>query len=283
MHGDGENIIGARGVERFGIDTSVFRPANFYHFVAEVLDVGADGFGVLRMYRFTNNNFRAIFYHALGEQHRLAQRGRAVIQRCVRDIESSQQALVRLVFENRLQCSLRDFRLVRRIRRQELGAKQELIDTRRLKMRVGAAAEKREVIDCAFVFRRQLAEPAARLDLRPWARDVEQLLELDVVRDRIKQTIDRIDADDGEHLFDVLFSVGDVSVLRRLGKFQLFPRFFFNVLFVLLGVHQLVHFLGRRQFHANHPAVAVRIGVDQLRLLGQRVIHFNNLARHRRE
>jgi len=166
---------------------------------------------------------------------------------------------MRLIFEDRLQRSLRDFRLIRRVRRQKLGAQQKLIDARRLKVRVRAGAEEREVIDGAFVFRGELAKPAPRFDLRPRTGHIERLFELDFVGDRFEETIDRVDADHGEHLFDVFFGVGDVSVLSGVGHENscrlsvvsclnggdnrqqttdnLFSSFFFNVLFVFLRIH----------------------------------------------
>jgi hypothetical protein len=85
---------------------------------------------------------------------------------------------MRLILENGLQRSLRDFRLVRRVRREELRAQQQLVDARRLVVRVRAAAEKREVIDGALVLRRELAEPAPRFDLGPRARDLQRLRSL---------------------------------------------------------------------------------------------------------
>src|SRR5207302_10249744 len=93
-----------------------------------------------------------------------------------------------------------------------LRAQQQLIDDRRLRVRVGAAAEEREVIDGGLVARRGGAEPTPRLDLRPRAGEVEQFLELHILGDAVEQTVDRIDADRGQHLGDVVRAVGDVAV-----------------------------------------------------------------------
>lgn len=62
------------------------------------------------------------------------------------------------------------------------------------------------------VARGQRPEPAPRLDLRPGAGDVQQAIELDVVRDRVEQAVDGLDADDIEHLANVLACVGDVAM-----------------------------------------------------------------------
>src|SRR5439155_2115080 len=170
-------------------------PSDLDDLDAEVLDVRADGGGVLRMHTLRDDDASLSFADTLREQDRFAQRCRAVVQRSVRDIESRQQTLMRLIFEDRLQRPLRHLGLIWRVRREEFSAQQKLIDARRLVVRVRAAAEKRDVIDSGLVARRERAEPSPRLDLRPRAGDVEQSIELDVFPDRVEQTVDRIDAD----------------------------------------------------------------------------------------
>ena len=93
------------------------------------------------MHRLGDDDLLAVLHHALREQHRLAERRRAVVERGVGDVESRQQALVGLIFEDRLQRPLRHLGLVRRVRGEELGAHQELIDARGLVVQVGAGAE----------------------------------------------------------------------------------------------------------------------------------------------
>src|SRR5204863_6675382 len=68
------------------------------------------------------------------------------------------------------------------------------------------------VVDGGAVAGGELAEPAARLDLRPGAGDVQQALQLYVVRDGVEEAIDGLGADRLEHLPDVLGGVGDVAV-----------------------------------------------------------------------
>lgn len=123
------------------VDAPVRAPTHFHDLDAEVLDVRPDGLEVMRMDGLGENDLLLALGQALREQHRLTKRGRAVVERGVRDVEAGQQALVRLVFEDRLQRPLRDFRLIRRVRRQELGAREELVDHGRLVVRVRAAAE----------------------------------------------------------------------------------------------------------------------------------------------
>ena len=172
------------------------------------------------MNRARHDDAMFVLHEAFGEQHRFAKRRRSVVERCVRDVESGQHRLMRLIFEDRLQRSLRHFRLIRRVRRQELGAQQKLIDARRLIVRVRATAEKRHVIDGGLVLRRERAEPAARFDLRPRAGDVEQRRELDVVRDGIEETIDRLDPDHAEHFANVGLRIRNVAMngLQRVRK-----------------------------------------------------------------
>ena len=202
LNGDGERAVRC-GAQRVHINATIDLPSDLDDLDAEVLDVRADGGGVLRMHTLRDDDASLSFADTLREQDRFAQRCRAVVQRSVRDIESRQQTLMRLIFEDRLR-PLRHLGLIRRVRREEFSAQQKLIDARRLVVRVRAAAEKRDVIDSGLVARRERAEPSPRLDLRPRAGDVEQSIELDVFRDRVEQTVDRIDADDAKHLRNVV-------------------------------------------------------------------------------
>ena len=203
LNGNGEHVGSARPLQRLQIDSALLRPAHFHDLVSEVLNVSSDGGGVLRMHRPGNDHLRAILHHPIREQHGLAQRGRAVVERRVGHIEAGEHALMRLVFEDRLQCSLRNLGLIRRVRGQKLGAEQQLIDARRLVVRVRAPAEKRQMIGGGLVARGQFTEPASRLDLRPWPGDVQHAIELHVARNRFEESIDRIDSDDAEHLAHV--------------------------------------------------------------------------------
>ncbi len=67
LHRDREDIVGARAAQLFDVDATVVRPSDFHDFVAEVLNVCTDGLVVLRMYRFCDNDFRAIFCDAFRE------------------------------------------------------------------------------------------------------------------------------------------------------------------------------------------------------------------------
>jgi hypothetical protein len=166
----------------------------------------------MRVDRLREDDLLLPLGQAFREQHRFAQGRRAVVQRRVRDVERREEALVRLVLEDRLQRPLRNLGLIRRVRGEELRAQQQLVDARRLIVRVRAAAEEGDVVGGGLVARGQTAEPAARLDLRPGAGDVEQFLQLHVRGDGVEQPFDVVHADDGEHLADVLTGVRDVAM-----------------------------------------------------------------------
>ncbi len=169
------------------------------------------------MNRLRQHDLGAVLHDPFGQQHGLAQRRGAVVERGVGDVEAGQQALVGLVLEDRLERALRDLGLVRCVGREELGAEEELIDAGRLVVGIGATAQEREVVDRGLVLRGHGAKPAPRLDLGPWPRHVEERLQLDVLRDGVEQPVDGVDADRGQHLLHVLRGVRNVAVLGDQG------------------------------------------------------------------
>src|SRR5687768_7868368 len=126
------------------------------------------------MDRAGDDDFRPTLADALGKKHRLAQGRRTVVKRRVGDIESGEKALMGLIFEDRLQRALRDLGLIRRVRRQKLGAQQKLIDAGRLVVSIGACPEERDVVESRLIAGGEGAEPAPRFDFRPWAGEVEK-------------------------------------------------------------------------------------------------------------
>src|SRR5579871_5833809 len=69
--------------------------------------------------------------HTHSHHDRLSRAGRAVVHRSVGDLHAGQLADHRLELKHRLQRSLRDLRLVRRIARQKLSALHKRVDNHR--------------------------------------------------------------------------------------------------------------------------------------------------------
>ena len=154
--------------------------------------------GILRMQ--PAGNHRAVASRqAMGHQHRLAARGRAVVHRGVRDLHSGQRGHLGLELEQDLQRALRDFRLIGRVAGQEFGTLDEMIDGRRNVPPIGARAEKkrnRSGGDAAIGDRRHRALDR-HLALRE--RHVEKTLNPLVGRNVGEQRFDVRDADAGQH------------------------------------------------------------------------------------
>ena len=133
-------------------------------------------------------------------QHRFAARGRAVVHRGVGDIHAGQQRHLRLELEQHLQRALRDFRLIRRVARQELGALDQVIDARRHVMPVRAGADEERHRAGSGVARGEPADLALDRDLALRQREGRQFLEQLAARHIGKEVVDRTDADLGEHV-----------------------------------------------------------------------------------
>ena len=82
------------------------------------------------------------------------------------------------------------------------------------KGRIRAAAEKRDVVGGSLVLRGQSPKPAPRFHFGPRAGDVEQPVELQILRNRVEQAIDRVDADHA-HGLDFYFNAGSGEVGDR--------------------------------------------------------------------
>ncbi len=83
-----------------------------------------------------------------GHHHRFGSAGRAVVHGSVGDIHAGQLADHGLEFEDGLQRSLRDLRLVRRVGGEELAALDQRINDDRAVMAIGAGAQKAGVAGC---------------------------------------------------------------------------------------------------------------------------------------
>ena len=124
----------------------------------------------------------------------------AVVSGGVGDVEAGQLADRSLVLEDRLQDALAHLGLVRRVRRQQLPAREHGVDDGRDVVVVDARAEKRELDTGVDVLRGQVAQVGDQLLLRERGRDVEGAVEAHACGDVAEELVDRRHADRLEHL-----------------------------------------------------------------------------------
>ena len=159
---------------------------------------------------------------AAGHVHGLDQRGRSVVQGCVRDLEPGQLADHRLELEQRLQHALRQLRLVRRVRRVELGPTGQRPDDAGDVVVVRASTGEAHQLVGAQVASRERAHVVHELHLGDAGGDVERPVEAHVGRDVGEQLVHARQAERREHLVDVVLGVWrepherKVYVRRRL-------------------------------------------------------------------
>ena len=132
---------------------------------------------------------------AHGHHQRLGSAGRAVVHRGVGDVHAGELADHRLEFEDGLQRSLRDLRLIGRVGGEQLAARDERVDDDGPVVRVGAGAEEAGVALGAFGG--ALAEEVDDLALGVLARDVEVAGEPVFGRNGGEQVVDGVGADLG--------------------------------------------------------------------------------------
>ena len=104
---------------------------------------------------------------AMRHQHRLGGGGRAVVHGGVGDFQAGEHRHLGLELEQILQRALGDLRLVGRVRGEELGALDQVIDRRRQVVPVGAAADEERHCARCDVLARHAAQAAARPRSRP--------------------------------------------------------------------------------------------------------------------
>ncbi len=138
---------------------------------------------------------------AVGHEHGFGGGGRSVIHRGIRHFHAGEFADHRLEFKDRLQCSLCDLWLVRRVRGEELAARNQAVDHHRAVVVVGAGAKKTGVAE--RVLRGALAEIVENFRLGHLARNVEVALNFRVGRDRREQVVDGADTNFAQHLVAV--------------------------------------------------------------------------------
>ena len=130
---------------------------------SRMLHISSYDFKILRMDCAAGHHFRSLCY-ALGHQHRFGKRGRSVIHGSIGHFHSRQLANERLEFENRLQRTLRYFRLVRSVRRKKFRTRNDVIDYGRDVMLVGAGAEEADPL-CSSIASPELLKSGEKLDL----------------------------------------------------------------------------------------------------------------------
>ncbi len=141
--------------------------------------------------------------------------GRAVVSGRVRDVHSRQLADDRLVLEHRLQHPLAHLRLVRRVRREELAAREHDVGDRRHVVVVDASAEERELGARVDVSRRELLDVTGELRLTQRGRQIELAPEPNAGRDLLEELLDGRDPDRREHLLAIRVGDGEVAHGRR--------------------------------------------------------------------
>ncbi len=134
----------------------------------------------------------------------------AVVAGRVRDVHARQLADHRLVLEDRLQRALAHLGLVRRVRGQELSAREDDVRDRRDVVVVDSRAEERELRARVHVARCKLLEVPRELGLTERRRDVELAVEADSGRNLLEELVHGGDADRREHLRAV--GVGEAEV-----------------------------------------------------------------------
>ncbi len=127
----------------------------------------------------------------------LGRTGRAVVHRGVGDVHAGKLADHRLEFEDGLQRSLRDFRLIGGVGGEPFAARDERVDDDGPVVRVGAGAEERHV--ALGIFGGALAEELDDLAFRVLAWDVEVACQTIFGRNSGEQVVNRIGSDLGEH------------------------------------------------------------------------------------
>ena len=119
--------------------------------------------GIMRMQAARKHGFGPA-RDALRHQHGLSRRGRAVVERGVRHFHAGHERHLRLEFEQILQRTLRDLRLIRRIRGEKFRALDQVIHRCGDMMPVGAGAAEERDRSCRDVLSRYSRQRALDLE-----------------------------------------------------------------------------------------------------------------------
>ncbi len=137
---------------------------------------------------------------AMRHQHRFGRRRRAVIHGGVGHFHAGERRDLGLELEQILQRSLRDLRLIGRVRRHEFGALDNVIDGCGHMMLIGAAADEEGHRASRGVAPGQLAERPLDRHLALMAGQSFDPVDEEFGGNVGKQRVDGVDADFGEHL-----------------------------------------------------------------------------------
>ena len=142
LHRDAAGVLGSSS-KFLSIESPVRTDADRYDLEAGRLSVGVENGPVDRVHRFRDDHSIAFAAkNAMGEQGRLDKRGCTVVQGGVGDLHARESGHQGLELEESLQGSLRDLRLVRGIRGEELGPRENSVDRGGLYVPVDARTEK---------------------------------------------------------------------------------------------------------------------------------------------
>ena len=137
-----------------------------------------------------------------------------LVQRRVRDRQPGELRDRGLELEHHLQPALRDLGLVRRVRRQELRARDDRVDERRDVVVVHPGAEEADLRVGVGVARGERGEAVEDLGLREPVGQLERAVEAQLGRDVGEQLLGRGDADRLEHRRPVGVGCGRVATHR---------------------------------------------------------------------
>ncbi len=172
----------------------------------------------LRMALLVDAIHRAPFAacHGLGDVHRLGGGGRLVEQRRIGHVEPGQVRDHRLEIQQRLESSLGDLRLIRRVGRVPAGILQHVaLDD--LGREAGVIAHA-EVGPERLVLTRDAAQRLQHLALVPAGRQCERAAQPDVRRhDGVDERVQRIVAQEREHLLLLIGTRPDVAETEDVG------------------------------------------------------------------
>ena len=172
------------------------------HLEAEAGGIRLHDLSNLRVQRLGEDDARAAG-DVLGDEAGVCGDRRAVVAGRVRDVHAGQLADRGLVLEDRLQHALAHLRLVRRVRGQELPAREDGVDDRGHVVVVDPSSEEGELAARVDVLGGELLEVGDDLLLRESRLEVELAIEAHALRDVAKELVDRLDADRREHLLAV--------------------------------------------------------------------------------
>ena len=147
----------------------------------------------------------------VGEPAGRRDRRRRLVERGVRDRQPGQLRDRRLVLEHHLQRPLGDLRLVRRVRRQELRARQDRVDQRRHVVVVHARPEERDLVLGRDVLRGEVAQVPVDLLLGLAGGQVDRPPEPHPFGHVGEQLVDRLRADRREHRAAIVVGGGGVA------------------------------------------------------------------------